>query len=288
MLHSTPPACFLSCINELSHQCRSLSDITCLCGKSDLLLGCLVDICPYGTFESARDHYFGTCLEHKYQINPPQGQSPPFWNPPPPVASPSVTFQTVSSTITTAVTSSRPTPRPIITAFVSDSFSSPLNSSPNFPYASLSTLALASPGESNLVELALPPTVDREYQDIEFCEWEETKSTDSQGNLIILRKPIDIPEKYKPAPNMKLDEPTKVVYILKYVTEGATGSIPVPVTVATKTQLSIGNQVALSTTISKSMPRYHTKRMQVIRRMKHPGPSPVSLQTEVIYEGYIE
>lgn len=29
-----------------------------------MLVGCLVDICPYGNFESARDHFFGTCLEH--------------------------------------------------------------------------------------------------------------------------------------------------------------------------------------------------------------------------------
>ena len=31
---------------------------------SDVLVSCLVDICPYGNFESARDHFLGTCLEH--------------------------------------------------------------------------------------------------------------------------------------------------------------------------------------------------------------------------------
>lgn len=28
-------------------------------------MGCLVDICPVGNFEASRDHFIGTCLEHK-------------------------------------------------------------------------------------------------------------------------------------------------------------------------------------------------------------------------------
>ena len=40
-------------------------NLTCICINEDLTIGCLVDdICPFGTFISARDHYIGTCLEH--------------------------------------------------------------------------------------------------------------------------------------------------------------------------------------------------------------------------------
>lgn len=64
-VHATPPACFLSCIAETAKECPSgLQSISCLCSKSDVLVSCLVDICPYGNFESARDHFLGTCLEH--------------------------------------------------------------------------------------------------------------------------------------------------------------------------------------------------------------------------------
>lgn len=62
---ATPPACFLSCINENAVHCaRKHSDLRCLCQRHDPLIGCLVDICPYGAFDSARDHFVGTCMEH--------------------------------------------------------------------------------------------------------------------------------------------------------------------------------------------------------------------------------
>lgn len=62
---ATPPACFLSCINELAHHCpRAHSDLQCLCQHKDSLVSCLVDICPLGNLDSARDHFLGTCLEH--------------------------------------------------------------------------------------------------------------------------------------------------------------------------------------------------------------------------------
>lgn len=65
LVTATPPACFLSCINEVAHTCpREHIDIYTLCVKRDSVIGCLVDICPYGNFESARDHFLGTCLEH--------------------------------------------------------------------------------------------------------------------------------------------------------------------------------------------------------------------------------
>lgn len=64
---ATPPACFLSCINEVAHDCpRSLVDLLCLCAAKDTLLSCFIDLCPVGNFYSARDHYLGTCLEHNH------------------------------------------------------------------------------------------------------------------------------------------------------------------------------------------------------------------------------
>lgn len=60
-----PPACFLSCVSEVSRTClHNLEDIPCVCAKKNILIGCLVDICPYGVFDAARDHFLGTCLEH--------------------------------------------------------------------------------------------------------------------------------------------------------------------------------------------------------------------------------
>lgn len=62
---ATPPACFLSCINELAHYCpNGHTDLLCLCQLKDSLVGCLVDICPLGNLDSGRDHFVGTCLEH--------------------------------------------------------------------------------------------------------------------------------------------------------------------------------------------------------------------------------
>lgn len=81
---ATPPACFLSCVNEGAARCpRKHPDIQCFCKDQAALIGCLVDICPYGNFESARDHFLGTCLEHR----PPRVDQPtrvstkgPAWN----------------------------------------------------------------------------------------------------------------------------------------------------------------------------------------------------------------
>lgn len=62
---ATPPACFLSCINELAHYCPgSHHDLLCLCQLKESLVGCLVDICPVGNLDAGRDHFVGTCLEH--------------------------------------------------------------------------------------------------------------------------------------------------------------------------------------------------------------------------------
>lgn len=78
---ATPPSCFISCINEISRTCpRGHIDIEAHCSKEDSMIGCLVDICPYGTFNSARDHFLGTCLEHGAPTlsypNPPASKIP--------------------------------------------------------------------------------------------------------------------------------------------------------------------------------------------------------------------
>ncbi|CAI5759760.1 unnamed protein product [Candida verbasci] len=75
---STPPACFLSCMSEIAiSKCSSLSNLTCCCINEDSIIGCLIDICPYGVFLSARDHYLGTCLEHgKPTITNPEPPEP--------------------------------------------------------------------------------------------------------------------------------------------------------------------------------------------------------------------
>lgn len=74
---ATPPACFLSCINEVAHTCPlKHADYECLSNHRDSVIGCLVDICPYGKFESARDHFLGTCLEHQNMKSSPVFKHP--------------------------------------------------------------------------------------------------------------------------------------------------------------------------------------------------------------------
>lgn len=63
---STPPACFLDCISVVSRSCNNLSDIPCLCSSQDCLIPCFEKRCKDIAFLSARDHYWGTCLEHHY------------------------------------------------------------------------------------------------------------------------------------------------------------------------------------------------------------------------------
>lgn len=75
---ATPPACFLSCINEVAHYCPgSHHDLLCLCQLKESLVGCLVDICPVGNFEASRDHFIGTCLEHGRPHDPVRHAIPP-------------------------------------------------------------------------------------------------------------------------------------------------------------------------------------------------------------------
>lgn len=68
---ATPPACFLSCVQVIARWCEhDHGDFRCICDNSPSLVGCLVDICPYGNFFSARDHFWGTCLERLSENTP--------------------------------------------------------------------------------------------------------------------------------------------------------------------------------------------------------------------------
>lgn len=71
LVQATPPACFLSCVQVIARWCeKNHADFRCICDNSPSLVGCLVDICPYGNFFSARDHFWGTCLERLSENNP--------------------------------------------------------------------------------------------------------------------------------------------------------------------------------------------------------------------------
>lgn len=77
---ATPPACFLACTQVIARWCEhNHRDFKCICDNSPSLVGCLVDICPYGSFFSARDHFWGTCLERLSdhpQVNGLDGKDP--------------------------------------------------------------------------------------------------------------------------------------------------------------------------------------------------------------------
>lgn len=61
---ATPPACFISCINNIARWCPNHHlDFRCMCDNTPAVIDCLVDICPYGNFFGARDHFWGTCVE---------------------------------------------------------------------------------------------------------------------------------------------------------------------------------------------------------------------------------
>lgn len=282
---ATPPACFLSCINELSQQCRSQSDLTCLCDNSDQLLDCLVDICPYGTFESARDHYFGTCLEHKYQIHPPPGQNPPFWNPP--VSAISSASPTTSAGSPPTI-SGKPLPIPTSEPFVTSPQSVPITG----PYGTPPPGSLPFTTLDGIATSALP-TADADCGIIEICEWEESQSTDDNGNLVIIRKPINVPDKYKPIPNLQMGKPTKVIYILKRIPDinSATASLsPTMLETLTTGFLAKLTTVLPSHTVESSTTSlaHPSKRMKVIRRMRYPDTLAAAPSREVIYDGYLQ
>ncbi|ABN67723.2 predicted protein, partial [Scheffersomyces stipitis CBS 6054] len=187
-VNATPPACFLSCIAEVAKTCPlQKMDITCLCAKEDSVLGCMVDICPYGTFFSGRDHFIGTCMEHgKPSISNP--------HPPDPIYPPKL-----SSSIST-----KPTPISSFSSTITDGL-----------------VSLSKPARSSIqqIETGKPESdcdsdteSEDEYNSDEDCEWEETQSVDADGNVIFIRRPINVPQKYR---NPKNNGKTRKVIIKK-------------------------------------------------------------------------
>lgn len=158
---ATPPACFLSCINEVAKSCEfNHRDLTCLCQKKDEIFGCLVDICPYGNFESARDHYLGTCLEHNRPHSPYEGKES--------TSSETMTEDCDESTKTSTIIVPRPTP------------STPLPEDCDKNHDHFDC--------------------DENDDEYDSCEWEEEEHTDKDGYVIIIRKPINVPQKYLKPP----------------------------------------------------------------------------------------
>ncbi|OBA20083.1 hypothetical protein METBIDRAFT_212589 [Metschnikowia bicuspidata var. bicuspidata NRRL YB-4993] len=67
---ATPPACFLDCINRLSHICaKNQADIRCLCQIHQAVNQCSHRFCLREDFLSARDHFAGTCIEHGLEFS---------------------------------------------------------------------------------------------------------------------------------------------------------------------------------------------------------------------------
>lgn len=197
---ATPPACFLSCVAESARTCtEGLSDVTCLCAAQSALIGCLVDICPYGTFESARDHFLGTCLEHE---KPTYGMYPPGYNPD------KISHSKISTS--TKAPSSTATP-----SSPSATSTSTLTSQPMEPTSVPQPLPDPSDDGTCDKDITYDPECDEKPLNIgnyDECIWEEERFTDENGYIIIIRKPVQVPDKYK-IPNSPLKR--KKITILK-------------------------------------------------------------------------
>lgn len=212
VINATPPACFLSCLSEASRKCpRNHADIACICDQKDLIIGCLVDICPYGTFESSRDHFLGTCLEHNKDVPaPPPYTSPDFDHP-------------HSTSTSTASPTAVPTPE----------YPTPEYPAPEYPVPAPTptptpepTLEPKYPDDSDCEDDKdheaetdcdsdkddyeeetdcgsdedEPQDDNQEEEDVD-CEWEEEETVDKHGNVLIIRKPIKVPEKHRKKPS---------------------------------------------------------------------------------------
>ncbi|KAK6456826.1 uncharacterized protein RJT20DRAFT_1414 [Scheffersomyces xylosifermentans] len=241
---ATPPACFLSCVSEIARTCvRNKADLTCICANEDSLVGCLVDICPYGTFLSARDHYLGTCMEHGRPTiaNP---HPPPAIFPPPEQDSTSSSSLNPTSPVNTesqSVWETDPCPESLETTPVDETvepepitnptFSAPerpipswtpgnptsteLNPWPTFsshkpspksPQESKAPLKIPADEETDCddsddSEETSDEDSDDEYDNEVDCEWEETQSVDEDGNVIFIRRPVNVPKKYRDPKN---------------------------------------------------------------------------------------
>ncbi|KAM9938336.1 hypothetical protein OXX80_002160 [Metschnikowia pulcherrima] len=69
---ATPPACFINCINSISHICgKNQADVKCLCRVHEAINQCISNYCPSENFYSSRDHFSGTCMEHGFEFEGP-------------------------------------------------------------------------------------------------------------------------------------------------------------------------------------------------------------------------
>lgn len=174
---ATPPACFLSCINEIAHDCpEDAVNLTCICINEDLIIGCLVDICPFGTFISARDHYIGTCLEHGRPSITNPVPPPAIWPPEPKVSS--ISNTTMRTEFTSSIMQ--------VTQTV------------EFPARVTITPIPSDIPKPEIVD----ESEDEFYNPNEPCEWEETDSLDENGAFIVIRRPVNVPKRYRDPSNV--------------------------------------------------------------------------------------
>ncbi|CAK9441746.1 uncharacterized protein LODBEIA_P56140 [Lodderomyces beijingensis] len=193
---ATPPACFLSCVSEVTRDFPGhLKDVTRVCQKEDAIVGCLVDICPFGNFQSARDHYIGTCLEHG---------RPTVTNPyPPPAAWPPEDYEEKAPKVHK--------PAQHIKSQALHSHSSPPGeeshiSAPSTEKAVASeqwgkdhhatkpaSSASGDPGEEFVEYSEAEPEEGLAYDPNYPITWEDTNGVDEDGDFYILRRPVNVP-----------------------------------------------------------------------------------------------
>lgn len=229
--NSLPPACFLSCIAEVSRNCgRGLSQLSCVCIKEDEIVGCLIDICPFGNFNSARDHFLGTCLEHGKPTLTNLYPPPAAWPPPDyeknlpimhePVYRPEPTRSRVVDT--------GPTPTHRIIDHHNPPVSPPTPHTPDLQQPPDEPLTQDGPTrrpQHQLDDLHTPSPMLRprpatqpvsdfdpwfdEYDD-DFTdsydperplEWEEMDALDRLGRFIVVRRPINVPKQLRDPSN---------------------------------------------------------------------------------------
>ncbi|EGW32091.1 uncharacterized protein SPAPADRAFT_61171 [Spathaspora passalidarum NRRL Y-27907] len=192
---TTPPACFLSCISEVTRSLcdYGLPDLTCACKNENSLTGCLVDICPYGTFLSARDHFIGTCLEHG---------RPSITNPfPPPSIWPANNAQEVFREVNeeyddiTQGISQNPPP-------TSSSMSSQINQPHKSSARVQSTPHYPPPKYLSHSDVVDDNNDDSDYDPNAYFQWEDTDSLDEYGNFIIIRRPVNVPKQFRDPRNV--------------------------------------------------------------------------------------
>ena len=224
-VYSIPPACFLSCIAEVSRKCeRGLSQFSCICIKEDQIVGCLIDICPFGNFNSARDHFLGSCLEHG---------KPTITNPyPPPAAWPPPDYEKSLPKMHEPVYRPEPTRihqevRPSPTRSIVDHHNPPPQSphTKNIQQQPIHHEPLRSPpqhhAESNPRTTHNNPTptpnqsipdfdpwfddYDDDFTDSydpeKPLEWEEMDALDRFGRFIVIRRPINVPKQLRDPTN---------------------------------------------------------------------------------------